>query len=188
MENSTCIKLHILCVFIYVFSSVPANVGGTNPAPVDASCTTGDPNSTIYDFRIISYKTFDSAVPAVILKKLTEFNNCLTEFRVFNSDLENLVQLCVESSQNSTIYDLLFKMLDWPENNLFPVLDIVRMAVRNEHSNTVISKLHEGVIIQKLQAFINSEHAVVNNRIVALRTICNLCNHKAGENLVSENM
>ncbi|ERL89805.1 phospholipase A-2-activating protein [Dendroctonus ponderosae] len=169
-------------------SSVAATAGCTNPPPVDPTRTTGDPNSTIYDFRIIPYKTFDSGVPGVILKKLKEFNSSLTEYRLFGNDLENLVQLCVEPSENATIYELLFKMFEWPENNLFPVLDIVRMAVRNEHSNTIISKLYEGVIIKKLQGFINSEHAVVNNRIVALRTICNLCSHKSGENLVSENI
>lgn len=67
---------------------------------------------------------------------------------------------------------------------VFPVLDVARMAVRHQKNNEVICTMNNGIIIDKLKIYINESCQVVNNMIVALRTICNLCLHELGENLV----
>lgn len=70
---------------------------------------------------------------------------------------------------------------------VFPVIDVVRMAVRHEQNNEIISSMNNGVIMEKLKNFISESCKVINNMVVALRTICNLCLHEAGENLVYAN-
>lgn len=59
------------------------------------------------------------------------------------------------------------------------------MAVRHVKNNEIISTMNKGIIMEKLKNYINNDSCkIVNNIVVALRTICNLCLHEAGENLV----
>lgn len=67
------------------------------------------------------------------------------------------------------------------------MIDVVRMAVRHQKNNEIISSMNNGVVIEKLKNFISESCRVVNNMVVALRTICNLCLHETGENLVYTN-
>lgn len=64
---------------------------------------------------------------------------------------------------------------------IFPVLDILRLAVRNEDINTRLSsdKYIFGYLKDNLQ-----EDSPVANQMLSLRTLCNLLIHKAGEQLV----
>lgn len=69
---------------------------------------------------------------------------------------------------------------------MFPVLDIIRLAVRHKKNNEVIASMNKGIIVEKIQNYVNSGCNIANNTIVALRTICNLCLHEPGETLVFE--
>lgn len=64
---------------------------------------------------------------------------------------------------------------------IFPVLDILRLAVRNEDINTRLSsdKYIFGYLKDNLQ-----EDSPVANQMLSLRTLCNLLIHKAGEQLL----
>lgn len=92
--------------------------------------------------------------------------------------------MCGGPVDDTSAYELLFKLLEWPDDVVFPVLDIVRIAVKDQTNNEVIVALNDGSIIEKLKRYVSESCKVVNNTIVALRAICNFCTHQAGENLV----
>lgn len=70
---------------------------------------------------------------------------------------------------------------------IFPVLDVVRIAVKHEKNNELIVALGSDQIMGKLKHFISEQCSVVNNKIVALRTLSNLCLHGPGETLMFNN-
>lgn len=168
-------------------SSVSVSSGAnTDPFTGGSSYSTTSQTSTSSYFPISTYKTFDTGDPNVILKKLKEFNLNSTQNKVIEEELDSLVDICVGIPQNPNTFDLLFRLLDWPDELVFPVLDIVRLAVRHQKNNEVISETNNGIIMQKLLSFIG-ETKIPNNTILAFRTLCNLCCHEPGENLVYSN-
>lgn len=75
-------------------------------------------------FPISAYKSFDVGDPSVILNKLKEFNarsgdgfNALSD-----TSLEEIVKLCSGPPGNPDAFDLLFKLLEWPDGKLFKYL------------------------------------------------------------------
>lgn len=120
--------------------------------------------------------------PKVILNKLNEFNKRSSNL-TDETELEDIVKICNSPVNDPKTVDLLFQLLDWPDDIVFPVLDIVRMAVRNKTNNDVVSNVNNGILMDKLLYYL-LESKIDNNIIVSLRTICNLCVHESGENLV----
>ncbi|XP_050305466.1 phospholipase A-2-activating protein [Anthonomus grandis grandis] len=160
--------------------------GNADPFTGGSSYTTNGSSSTF--FPVTSYRTFDSGDPTVILKKLKEFNSQLPDNnKASESDLESLVKICGGSTEDRSSYEVLFRLLMWPEDKIFPVLDILRMAVRHEINNREIVRMHDGGVIEGLKRFISGSNKVPNNTIVALRALCNLCVHEDGENLIFDN-
>lgn len=70
---------------------------------------------------------------------------------------------------------------------VFPVIDIMRIAVKNETNNKAISTHEAGIVMEKLKTILDQKHTVVNNKLVSLRFICNLLLHPFGEELVFSN-
>lgn len=70
---------------------------------------------------------------------------------------------------------------------IFPVLDVVRIAVKYEKNNEMIVALGSDQLMWKLRHFISEQCSVNNNKIVALRTMSNLCLHEPGETLMFNN-
>ncbi|XP_018568401.1 phospholipase A-2-activating protein [Anoplophora glabripennis] len=140
-------------------------------------------------FPLTAYRSFDMGDPNVILNKLREFNANSGDGNesVDEKDLEELIKLCVGPPSDPNVFDVLFKLLDWRDDIVFPVLDIIRLAVRHETNNEVISSMNNGIIMDKLKGYIGDTCKVVNNLIVSLRTISNLCLHEPGESLVYNN-
>lgn len=64
---------------------------------------------------------------------------------------------------------------------------MARLAVRHQKNNEIISTVNDGIIMEKLKYYVSQSCEVANNMIVALRTICNLCLHEAGQDLVFNN-
>ncbi|KAJ8972552.1 hypothetical protein NQ314_000139 [Rhamnusium bicolor] len=140
-------------------------------------------------FPITTYRSFDMGDPNIILNKLKEFNRKREDgrFLVEENDLEEMIKVCVSVPSEPNSYNVLFKLLDWPDDIIFPVLDVVRLAVRDKTNNEVISTMNNGIIIEKIKNYIGESCKVVNNMIVSLRTICNLCLHECGEALIYNN-
>ncbi|CAH1156011.1 unnamed protein product [Phaedon cochleariae] len=137
-------------------------------------------------FPITVYRSFDVGDPQVILNKLKEFNSRTGDGidGAQESELEEVVKLCSGPPADGNALDVLYKLLDWPDDVIFPVLDVIRLAVRNKLTNEVIANMNNGIIMEKLKSYISPTCAIVNNMVVALRTVCNLCLHETGETLV----
>ncbi|KAK7576747.1 hypothetical protein V9T40_013033 [Parthenolecanium corni] len=156
--------------------------GGNRYVPMDVSESVSSKNSY---FPQTSYIRFDQANLSQILDKLSAFNLNIEDnnLKFSDADLLNVSKLADLSYTNYTsdTIEILKKLLNWPKNCIFPVLDILRLAVRNEDINTRLSsdKYIFGYLKDNLQ-----EDSPVANQMLSLRTLCNLLIHKAGEQLV----
>ncbi|CAG9833993.1 unnamed protein product [Diabrotica balteata] len=172
-------------------SQPPAASAGQNSDPFtgSSSYTTVNAESGSGFFPVKTYHSFDVGDANVILKKLKEFNEKSGDCndKIEERDLEQVVKLCSSPPTDGYAVDILFKLLEWPDSIVFPVLDVVRLAVRHKKNNEVISSLNNGIIFEKIKTYISCECTIVNNMVIALRTITNLCLHEAGESLVYNN-
>ncbi|XP_063925549.1 phospholipase A-2-activating protein [Zophobas morio] len=140
-------------------------------------------------FPINSYRTFEMGDSNVILGKLKEFNGKGgdgSNESINESYLEELVKICNGPPDDPNSFDILFKLMDWPDEIVFPVIDVVRMAVRHKKNNEVIARANNGSILEKLLSFVSENCKIANNVVVALRTLSNLLIHEYGEQLVFE--
>ncbi|XP_045474731.1 phospholipase A-2-activating protein [Harmonia axyridis] len=160
----------------------------TDPFTGGMSYTTATNKSSSY-FPQQRYLPFEIGDPNVILNKLKEFNRKVGDGSnsVEEKDLELFVSLCKGPVTEMEVFDIMFKLLEWPEDMIFPVLDVVRIAVKHEKNNELIVALGSDQIMGKLKHFISEQCSVVNNKIVALRTLSNLCLHSPGETLMFNN-
>ncbi|KAG5881794.1 hypothetical protein JTB14_037091 [Gonioctena quinquepunctata] len=164
---------------------------GSNSDPFtgSSSYTTQTQDSTGNFFPITSYRSFDGGDLTIILNKLKEFNLKSGDGndRLEDKELEEVMKLCSGSPSDGSGLDILIKLLEWPDDIIFPVLDVIRLAVRDKVNNETISNMNNGILIEKLKSYITSSCRIVNNIIVTLRIISNLCLHEPGENLVYNN-
>ncbi|KAK9889755.1 hypothetical protein WA026_007136 [Henosepilachna vigintioctopunctata] len=175
-------------------ASAPMNIeisSGTNADPFTSSMSYTTENSQVKStyFPQKQYLSFDMGDANIILNKLKEFNRKIGDGSntIDENHLEEFVTLCKRYPNNPDVFDILFKLLKWPEDMIFPVLDVVRMAVRHQQNNDVIAALSSEMLMDRLKYFISERCTVANNTIVALRTLSNLCLHSSGEGLIFEN-
>ncbi|XP_060528385.1 phospholipase A-2-activating protein [Cylas formicarius] len=171
-------------------NSVASSAGNADPFTGGSSYTTAafqGSNGSTY-FPVSSYRTFDAGDPNVVLNKLKEFNAKLSGrgLAVSDADLEALSRLCTVPTSDVSTVDVLFRLLNWPEDFVFPVLDIVRLAVRIPQNNETVALKDGGALGDKMKKLIG-DNKVPSNTIVALRTVCNLCAHPPGQDLIFAN-
>ncbi|KAF9409483.1 hypothetical protein HW555_011158 [Spodoptera exigua] len=90
------------------------------------------------DSQPVSSNGFDQANLKAIHDKLKEFNSKVGDglSALTDDQLESVVKLCEPNNvYNNETITILKKMLEWPKEILFPVLDITRLAVRNKEIN-----------------------------------------------------
>lgn len=156
--------------------------GSNRYVPMEvSSCDTPVKNEF---FPQTTYLRFDQANLKQILDKLTSFNNQVAEeFKLSESELTKVSKLGESNSSDFTpeSIDLLKKLLNWPKEFIFPVLDILRLALRNNTANTALccDKLTFGYLKDNLQS-----DSPIANQILSFRALCNMVGHKAGENLI----
>nr|XP_022905059.1 phospholipase A-2-activating protein [Onthophagus taurus] len=163
---------------------------GANTDPFTGSASyTSVTNQLSKFFPLMDYRTFDMGDPQVILKKLKEFNQKVGDSnnQMEEADLEDVVKLCKQHRSDLKCYDNLFRLLNWPEDIVFPVIDIIRLAMKLEENNKIISERNDGEIIEKLKPFIGNDCKVQNNVVVSLRTLSNFFCYKSGEELMFKN-
>uniref|UniRef100_A0A4W3HKP9 Phospholipase A-2-activating protein n=1 Tax=Callorhinchus milii TaxID=7868 RepID=A0A4W3HKP9_CALMI len=126
-------------------------------------------------FHVILFKT------KFVAGKVMELNeNTLTEQKLSSDDLQMLEKLLSIISNPSTLetpttqqLDVLWKAAQWPEDILFPVLDILRLAVKhpavNEH---FCSENYRTQFSNYLLNKINLQGKPANQMLI-LRTVCN---------------
>lgn len=137
--------------------------------------------------------TFDQANPTQILGKLKELNgSAAEEHKLTEDDLITLEKLlsatCNTSTETPTAQQLqtLWRAVNWPEDIVFPALDILRLSVRHPtvNENFCSEKEHVQFIILLLK-FLNPKGKQAN-QLLALRALCNCFVSHAGQKLMME--
>uniref|UniRef100_A0AAY4A0G7 Phospholipase A-2-activating protein n=1 Tax=Denticeps clupeoides TaxID=299321 RepID=A0AAY4A0G7_9TELE len=135
---------------------------------------------------------FEQANATQILGKLKELNggaphvhqlteealNSLEKLLLSISDLKTKGQPTVEQ------ISLLWKTCHWPEDIVFPVLDILRLAVRHPEVNRQMCSDTEGVSLCNLLLCLMGPEGRPANQMLALRTMCNLFAAAQGQELL----
>ncbi|KFP57782.1 Phospholipase A-2-activating protein, partial [Cathartes aura] len=174
-------------------SNAIAPVGGVDPyTGMGAYQSTAPKVENIY-FPKKDAVTFDQANPMQILGKLKELNGSATEEHKLTEDdliiLEKLLSAtCNTSAETPTAQQLqtLWRAVNWPEDIVFPALDILRLSVRHPtvNENFCSEKDHVQFIILLLK-FLNPKGKQAN-QLLALRALCNCFVSQAGQKLMME--
>ncbi|KAF7244575.1 Phospholipase A-2-activating protein [Varanus komodoensis] len=135
--------------------------------------------------------TFDQANPTQILGKLKELNGSAPEEQQLTEDdlrlLENMLSIiCNNSVETPTAQQLqtLWKAINWPNDIVFPVLDILRLSIRHPSVNESFCSEKDGIqFCSHVMKFLNPGGKQAN-QMLALRIFCNCFIHPLGEKLM----
>uniref|UniRef100_A0A3B3BLN7 Phospholipase A2-activating protein n=1 Tax=Oryzias melastigma TaxID=30732 RepID=A0A3B3BLN7_ORYME len=137
--------------------------------------------------------TFEQANASQIISKLKELNGGAPPEHKLSEDivesLERLLLVCGGSNSSEcplTIQEinLLWKASHLPEDIVFPVLDILRLAVRHPQVNESLCGEAEGVqLCNHLLSLMRPEGRPAN-QMLALRTLCNCFSGRHGRALL----
>ncbi|XP_062372666.1 phospholipase A-2-activating protein isoform X2 [Sardina pilchardus] len=190
------------------FTGAGRYIPGSGPAP-PGSAGVADPftggsayssagnrqsRSNIY-FPKTDAVTFEQANATQILAKLKELNGgAPEEHRLCEEVLGDLEQLLLAvcdlkgSQQLQPPTDqqisLLIKTAHWPEDIVFPVLDILRLAVRHPEVNARMCGGSEGVSLCNHLLSLMGPRGRPANQMLALRTLCNCFSAACGRQLL----
>ncbi|XP_066474656.1 phospholipase A-2-activating protein [Tiliqua scincoides] len=135
--------------------------------------------------------TFDQANPKQILGKLKELNGSAPEEQQLTEDDFSLLEkmlaiICHASDEAPTAQQLqtLWKAINWPNDIVFPALDILRLSVRNCSVNERFCSEEDGIQLSShLLKFLNPGGKQAN-QMLALRILCNCFVHPSGQKLM----
>lgn len=136
--------------------------------------------------------TFEQANISQIIAKLKELNaGAPQEHKLTEELLESINQLLVsvcgsnsEPAPTMQQINLLWKATHWPEDIVFPVLDILRLAMRHPQVNETLCGEAEGVqLCNHLLSLMRPEGRPAN-QLLALRTLCNCFSGRHGRSLL----
>eukprot|EP00066_Takifugu_rubripes_P003991 XP_003967013.1 PREDICTED: phospholipase A-2-activating protein [Takifugu rubripes] len=135
--------------------------------------------------------TFEQANTSQIFAKLKELNEGTPpEHRLTEETLDTLEGLLEAVSDPSkpppTLQQmsLLWKAVHWPEDIVFPVLDILRLAVRHPLVNERLCGEAEGIQLCNHLLSLMSPEGRPANQMLALRTLCNCFSGRQGRALL----
>ncbi|OXB66130.1 hypothetical protein ASZ78_012473 [Callipepla squamata] len=183
-------------------SNVVAPVGGLDPYTGMGAYQSAKAENVYFPKK--DAVTFDQANPTQILVggntsstgltgKLKELNGNATEEQKLTEDdliiLEKLLSAtCNTSAEMPTAQQIqtLWKAINWPEDIVFPALDILRLSVRHPivNENFCGEKTHVQ-FIHLLLKFLNPQGKPAN-QLLALRALCNCFVSQAGQKLLME--
>lgn len=127
------------------------------------------------------YLSFDACDASKILVKLKEFNNQLPgdSPKVSDEELEMAIKLISQTKPSDEAIEGFKKIMNWPNEKLFPVLDIMRLSVRNAE---FCSKVGTSELLEFIAQRIPTNPA---NQLMSIRALCNLMTHKIGRDLIN---
>ncbi|KAG7330272.1 hypothetical protein KOW79_006494 [Hemibagrus wyckioides] len=135
---------------------------------------------------------FEQANATQILAKLRELNsNAPEDHRMSDDVLGNLEKLLITVSDTKNQdqptaeqISILWRTSHWPEDIVFPVLDILRMAVRHPEINAQMCGGTEGESLCNHLLGLMSPEGRAANQMLALRTFCNCFSGSRGRSLL----
>ncbi|XP_054743311.1 phospholipase A-2-activating protein-like [Anastrepha obliqua] len=128
-------------------------------------------------FPVSKYATFDNCDPAKVLEKLKEFNNKLTNEneKVSETLLNAVIALTAPTPEvDINSIEALQHLLRWPNDILFPVLDVSRLAIRHEGIFTILNSCN---FLDTILPKLNTSAA---NTLMIVRCLVNMMNHEKG--------
>ncbi|XP_064395188.1 phospholipase A-2-activating protein-like [Halichondria panicea] len=145
-------------------------------------------------FPLTNYKFFESAgeYAGKIMGKVREFNQVIDQSQQLTADQLTATEVlcCVFTcgSVTTSVSDLslINKLLDWPSQNLFPGLDIVRLALLSDVGHKhLIPDQHTGAeFVRIMTSFALGPHSQSKNLLLVLRSLANVFSQDAGVQLM----
>uniref|UniRef100_A0A493SSV5 Phospholipase A-2-activating protein n=2 Tax=Anas TaxID=8835 RepID=A0A493SSV5_ANAPP len=174
-------------------SNAVAPMGGVDPYTGTGAYQSAAAKAENIYFPKKDAVTFDQANPTQILGKLKELNGTATEEQKLTEDdlimLEKLLSAtCNSSAETPTPQQLqtLWRAVNWPEDIVFPALDILRLSVRHPTVNANFCGEKDHVqFIRLLLKFLNPGGKQAN-QLLTLRALCNCFVNQAGQKLLME--
>ncbi|XP_036407186.1 phospholipase A-2-activating protein [Megalops cyprinoides] len=174
--------------------SATAPVGVVDPftgGSAYSSAALQQPATNIY-FPKTDAVTFEQANATQILAKLKELNGGAPEDKKLSEDvmakLERLLlSVCDLRSKDQITEEqiaILWKTTHWPEDIVFPVLDILRLAVRHPVVNASLCNETEGIQFCNHLLSLMAPQGRPANQMLALRTLCNCFSGPLGRSLL----
>ncbi|XP_065832273.1 phospholipase A-2-activating protein-like [Oscarella lobularis] len=166
---------------------IPANVSASSEQQVHCRRFSSNPY-----FPKTTPITFGTINPAAVFRKLVEFNETLTgrlsetELQTVDaileasSDLEKLTPLVNDQSTS-----VLWKILCWPDDIVFPGLDVLRMVVRCLPGNQLMCA-RGAEFLERLIQLLTVDNSAAN--MLSLRVLANLFAHSVGTTLLCCNV
>lgn len=136
--------------------------------------------------------TFEQANSTQIIGKLKELNNSAPEGHRLSAEelmsLEKLLSVVSDPTDaeapTTEQLDTLWKAAKWPEDIVFPVLDIVRLCVRNPSINALLCSEADGrQFFNHLMNLMDTKGKPAN-QLLALRILCNCFSGPSGQKLL----
>ncbi|XP_055067302.1 phospholipase A-2-activating protein [Misgurnus anguillicaudatus] len=133
---------------------------------------------------------FEQANATQILGKLRELNNTAPQDHKLSEaaldSLEKLLFIVTDPKEQPTAEQIgvLWKACHWPEDIVFPVLDILRLAVRHPEVNAQLCGGTEGASLCNHLLGLMSPDGRPANQMLALRTLCNCFSGSHGRALL----
>ncbi|KAM6949077.1 phospholipase A-2-activating protein [Aplochiton taeniatus] len=136
--------------------------------------------------------TFEQANATQIMAKLRELNDgAPQEHKLSEDGLESMERLlaCVSDLGSATQpttqqINYLWQASHWPEDIVFPVLDILRLAVRQPYVNECLCGEAEGISLCNHLLHLMRPQGRSANQMLALRALCNCFSGRHGRALL----
>ncbi|XP_057317804.1 phospholipase A-2-activating protein [Microplitis mediator] len=165
-------------------SYVPQTSFTLSPREAMPASSSSSSSSSVSTHSYIPHKSYlklEQANYAAILEKIKEFNSQLGEClqRIPDVKLEAVVNVArgqVQQADAETI-STLWTLLEWPNEFVFPVLDIARLAVLQKSPNDNLCNDNLVPVIKRHL----SPDAVAANQMLIFRLLANMFNHESGE-------
>ncbi|XP_050401900.1 phospholipase A-2-activating protein [Patella vulgata] len=146
--------------------------GSYNPVGVTKASTT----NTYFPVR--KCVTFTQSNPAQIMGKLKEFNQSVGgDKAVSDIELESLSTFITGQSSTDQQIAVLCKLLLWPENVIFPALDILRLGMLYPDVNRLFTG--KAGFLEGLYQYLSADQPTAN-QMLALRIIANAFSQPGG--------
>lgn len=149
--------------------------------------TSSSQNSTSNEYYPLkTYFLFENINLEGITKKLKEFSKTVpVNLQVSSDDLKALLKLTSLSEPiGDEQIETIKKMLNWPQINLFPVLDFVRMTILvPQICEKLCSDSFSANFLEILLTCVTNQNSTPN-QYLALRCLCNLFKNATGEKFI----
>jgi len=141
-------------------------------------------------YPLTEFLKFDGQVKAEpMVKKLKEFNSQVpAELQVDASLLEQLPSLSTSASPDPSLLPALSTLLSWPDDKIFPAIDLIRSALLNPATQPIL--LEKSFFDKLLSVCLKhiDKKSPETCQMLALRALCNVFCCEQGEQLMRDNL